>query len=70
MRERYEGYIVGYESCLSSFRRFAGRVSLVLGIKAFKGCKNKTWDGFCNGNGTDIGNDIKSIVRTAQKLSK
>jgi hypothetical protein len=70
MRERYEGYIAGYESCHTRLRVFANRVYSILGVKALNGCDDKTWDKFCNGNGTDVGNDMNSLVRTAQKLSK
>ena len=69
-RKRYEGYIAGYESCHTRLRKFASRVYSILGVKALNGCDDKTWDKFCNGNGTDVGNDMNSLVRTAQKLSK
>lgn len=70
MRERYDGYIAGYEACHTSLRKFANRVYSILGVKALNGCDDKTWDKFCNGNGTDVGNDMNSLVKTAQKLSK
>lgn len=69
-RKRYECYIAGYESCHTRLRKFASRVYSILGVKALNGCDDKTWDKFCNGNGTDVGNDMNSLVRTAQKLSK
>lgn len=70
MRERYDGYIAGYEACHTRLRKFANRVYSILGVKALNGCDDKTWDKFCNGNGTDVGNDMNSLVKTAQKLSK
>lgn len=65
-----DGYISGYEACHTRLRKFANRVYSILGVKALNGCDDKTWDKFCNGNGTDVGNDMNSLVKTAQKLSK
>lgn len=70
MRERYEGYIAGYEACYSRFRKFAGRVSYLFGVKALRGCQDANWDGFCNGNGTEVGHDIDALVVAAQKLAR
>ena len=56
MRERYEGYIAGYESCHTRLREFANRIYSILGVKA--------------GNGTEVGRDIDALTKTAQNLSK
>lgn len=40
----------------------------ILDIKANHGCKYKGWKGVCNGNGTDIGEDMDRLVRKAHRL--
>lgn len=70
MRERYEGYLAGYEDASGSLRRFASRVFSILGVKALNGCIDAKWDGFCNGNGIEVGRDIDMLIKTAQNLSK
>ncbi len=70
MRERYEGYIAGYEASHARLRRFASRVFSILGVKALNGCTDAKWEGFCNGNGTDVGRDIDALIGAAQKLTK
>lgn len=70
MRERYEGYIAGYETCHARLRRFASRVFSILGVKALNGCTDAKWEGFCNGNGTEVGRDIDALIGAAQKLTK
>ena len=70
MRERYEGYIAGYEASHTCLHRFASRVFSILGVKALNGCNDAKWDGFCNGNGTEVGRDIDALTKTAQNLSK
>jgi hypothetical protein len=70
MRERYDGYIAGYEASHARLRRFASRVFSILGVKALNGCIDAKWDGFCNGNGTEVGRDIDALTKTAQNLSK
>lgn len=70
MRERYEGYIAGYEASHARLRRFASRVFSILGVKALNGCIDAKWDGFCNGNGTEVGRDIDALTQTAQNFAK
>lgn len=69
-RERYVGFIAGYEASHSRLHRFAGRVYFLLGVKALRGCQDASWEGFCNGNGTNIGQDMEALVKTAHKLTK
>ena len=40
----------------------------VLETKALAGVKNKTWIGFENGNGTDVGHHIDSLIKNAKKI--
>lgn len=70
MRERYDGYIAGYEASQARLRRFASRVFSILGVKALNGCIDAKWDGFCNGNGTEVGRDIDALTQTAQNFAK
>lgn len=70
MRERYDGFIAGYEASHSSLQKFAGRVYSLLGVKALTGCMDAKWAGLCNGNGTEVGGDIDALVVAAQKLVK
>lgn len=70
MRERYDGYIAGYEACHTRLRKFANRVYSIIGVKAISGCGNKSWDGFCNGNGTDVGCNIDKLIVASKKLSQ
>lgn len=43
---------------------------MVLKIKALRGCILKSWLGFQNGNGTDIGKDIERLIKRAEKEQK
>ena len=70
MRERYDGYVAGHEACHARLRRFASRVFSILGVKALNGCADAKWEGFCNGNGTEVGRDIDALTITAKNLSK
>ncbi len=36
------------------------------GVKALNGCTDAKWEGFCNGNGTDVGRDIDALIGAAQ----
>jgi predicted Zn-dependent protease len=44
----------------------------ILEIKCLAGCseKHKTWQGFQNGNGTDVGKDIERLIRKAKRIIK
>lgn len=70
MRERYDGYVAGHEACHARLRRFASRVFSILGVKSLNGCADAKWEGFCNGNGTEVGRDIDALTSTAKNLSK
>ena len=48
--------------------RLAKLVISILDKKAHKGCVDKSWAGFQNGNGEEIGTDIDRIVNEAKKL--
>lgn len=39
----------------------------VLDIKGRAGCNDKSWIGFQNGNGTEIGSDIERLIKKAKK---
>ena len=40
----------------------------ILDEKAHKGCDNKVWFGFQNGNGEEVGKDIERIIVKAKKF--
>ena len=40
----------------------------ILDEKAHRGCENKVWFGFQNGNGEEVGKDIERIVVKAKKF--
>jgi hypothetical protein len=50
----------------------ANRVIAILDIKARNGCveKEKSWIGFENGNGTEVGKDIERLIKLAKKELK
>ena len=45
----------------------AQKIINILDIKARSGCYSKpAWEGFQNGNGTDVGNDIEKLIKQAK----
>ena len=38
--------------------------------KANKGCKTKSWKGFENGKGQEVGTEIDELIRTAKEILK
>ena len=52
--------------------KLAQRVVDILDVKARNGCTepNKTWHGFNNGNGTEFGSDIESLINKAKRSLK
>jgi len=48
--------------------KLAKLVVRILDKKAHKGCAVKSWVGFENGNGEEIGTDIDRIVNEAKKI--
>ena len=40
----------------------------ILDEKAHKGCEEKVWFGFQNGNGEEVGKDIEQIIIKAKKF--
>ena len=40
----------------------------ILDEKAHKGCNDKVWFGFQNGNGEEVGKDIERIIIKAKKF--
>ena len=41
-----------------------------LDVKGRAGCINPSWEGFQNGNGTEVGKDIETLIRKAKRLEK
>lgn len=50
--------------------KLSKRVVQVLKVKSLRGCKDKSWIGFCNGLGEDIGEDIEELIRMAENNLK
>lgn len=50
--------------------KLSKRVVQVLIAKSLRGCKYKNWEGFCNGLGEDIGEDIEELIRIAENNLK
>jgi hypothetical protein len=48
----------------------ASRVIAILDKKANVGCKEKGWEGFQNGNGTEVGKDIDRVIKSAHRILK
>lgn len=46
--------------------KFSKQVILVLKKKSLRGCDNKSWVGFCNGYGEDIGVYIDKLISIAE----
>lgn len=46
----------------------AEKVIEILDKKCRKGCKNSTWIGFQNGEGTECGIDIEHLIKQAKQL--
>ena len=42
----------------------------ILDVKCADGCENKTWKGFQNGNGEDIGIEIDRFIKESKQLIK
>ena len=40
----------------------------ILDVKCADGCENKTWKGFQNGNGEDVGLEIDKFIKEAKQL--
>lgn len=47
--------------------RLAQTVIKVLDVKARAGCKEQSWIGYSNGNGTEIGVDIERLIKQAKR---
>ena len=45
-------------------------VIMVLKNKALRGCDVKSWIGFQNGNGTEVGQDIERLIKIAEKVQQ
>lgn len=56
------------DSLMTEAISLAELVIKILDEKAREGCIDKTWLGFENGNGDDIGEDIEQIVIKAKKF--
>lgn len=50
--------------------KFSKQVIKALRVKAFRGCEYNNWQGFCNGLGEDIGEEIENLIRTAENNLK
>lgn len=50
--------------------KISKRVVQVLKVKSLRGCKSKNWEGFCNGLGEDVGEDIEELIRIAENNLK
>lgn len=48
--------------------KLAEMVVEILSKKAFIGSREKTWEGFQNGNADDIGDDIEAIIAYAKTI--
>ena len=48
--------------------RLAETVINVMDKKGKAGCKDPTWIGFQNGNGTEIGVDIERLIKQAKRF--
>ena len=42
----------------------------ILDVKCADGCENKTWKGFQNGNGEDVGLEIDRFIKETKQLIK
>ena len=49
---------------------FAKRIVAILGKKALKGCKDKKWKGFQNGNGEEFGTELDELIKDAKQFLK
>ncbi len=45
-------------------------VIMVLKNKALRGCDEKSWIGFQNGNGTEVGKDVERLIKIAEKIQQ
>lgn len=50
--------------------RLSSGVIIVLKNKALRGCDEKSWIGFQNGNGTEVGKDIERLIKRAEREQK
>lgn len=50
--------------------KLSKRVVQVLKVKSLRGCKYKNWEGFCNGLGEEIGEEIEELIRMAENNLK
>ena len=50
--------------------RLSSGVVMVLKNKALRGCDEKSWIGFQNGNGTEVGKDIERLIKRAEREQK
>ena len=54
----------------TTVEELAKDVVRVLDEMGSAGCRVKSWDGFQNGNGRDIGKHIDRLIRKAKKVIK
>ena len=54
----------------AEYIKFVESVLKTLDVKARKGCDEKSWVGFQNGDGEEVGKDIERIISQAKKLLK
>ena len=50
--------------------RLSSGVIMVLKNKALRGCDEKSWIGFQNGNRTEVGKDIERLIKRAEREQK
>lgn len=53
-----------YTSCIT----LAETIVKILDKKARAGCSNPSWEGYQNGNGTEVGKDIEKLIRKAKRI--
>ena len=61
---------MGDKDYKNELEKLSKRIIQVLKVKSLKGCKCKNWDGFCNGLGEDIGDDIENLIKMAENNLK
>jgi hypothetical protein len=56
----------------SELESLSNKVINILDVKAKSGLNkdHNKWDGFTNGNGTEVGKDIESLIKKAKRLLK
>lgn len=60
------------EEQLNEANKIIDNLILLLDVKARNGCddKNKSWVGYQNGDGVEIGIDIEKIIKKAKKYKQ